>query len=162
MLTSLVGFDHELVDCLQLAVVELADLVGLNVGHVRGAGVFEVRESFGDEDAEDFEVCCADCIEDLQALWSVDLCSALSFAWNDEEEVRRLKYVLWKGVEEERVDAGPILAHFDSVFSSPMACFCSAGKNHKLYYRCEDRMHADRRTSDDVGSRKVKCRWKCG
>jgi hypothetical protein len=92
----------------------------------------------------------------------VDLYSAFWFAWNDEEEVRWLKYVLWKGVEEERVDAGPILAHFDSVPSSPMACFCSAGKNHKLYYRCEDRMHADRRTIDDVGSRKVKCRWKCG
>jgi hypothetical protein len=162
MFTSLVGFDHELVDCLQLGIVELADLDGLNVGHVRGAGVFEVRESFGDEDAEDFEVCFADCIEDLQALWSVDLYSALSFAWNDEEEVRWLKYALWKGVEEERIDAGPIFADFNSVSSSPMACFCSAGKNHKLYYRCEDRMHADRRTIDDVGSRKVKCRWKCG
>jgi hypothetical protein len=60
--TSLVGFDHELINRLQLRVVELPDLARFDVGHVRRAGVFEVREGFRDEDAEDFEVCCADCI----------------------------------------------------------------------------------------------------
>ena len=80
MFTSLVGFDHELVDCLQLRVVELANLVGLDVGHVRGAGVFEVRKGFGDEDTEDFEVCCADCIEDLETVLPMILQSVLSSA----------------------------------------------------------------------------------
>jgi hypothetical protein len=42
--TSLVGFDHQLIDCLQLSVVELAHLLLFNVRHVGGACVLEVFE----------------------------------------------------------------------------------------------------------------------
>lgn len=40
--TSLVSFDHKLINRLQLSVVELAYVLLFDVWHVKGAGVFEV------------------------------------------------------------------------------------------------------------------------
>jgi len=64
-ITSFVSFDHELVDCFQLGVVELADLVGLDVWHVGRAGVLEVLEGFGDEKTQDLQICRLDGIKNL-------------------------------------------------------------------------------------------------
>ena len=72
------SFDHQLIDRCQLRVVELADLARLDVGHVGRAGVFEVLECFGDEEAQDSQACCLDCIEDFEAVWSVLVWLALS------------------------------------------------------------------------------------
>jgi hypothetical protein len=64
-ITSLVSFDHQLIDCFQLGVVELADLVGLDVRHVERARVLEVLEGLGNEEAQDFQVSSLDGIKNL-------------------------------------------------------------------------------------------------
>lgn len=74
--TSLVSFDHKLVNRCQLGVVEFAHLIGLDVWHVGGARVLEILESFRDEQTQHFQVCCLDGIKDLQALCSIILESA--------------------------------------------------------------------------------------
>ena len=72
-LTAFVSFDHQLVDRFQLGVVKVAHFLGLDVRHVHGACVLEVLEGLGDEQAEHFQVCGLDCVEDFQAFGSEDL-----------------------------------------------------------------------------------------
>ena len=54
VLTALVSFDHQLIDCFQLSVVKAAHFFGFDVGHVHGACVLEVLEGLGNEQAEHF------------------------------------------------------------------------------------------------------------
>jgi len=90
-----VSLDHQLIDRFQLSIVKSAYFFGLDVGHVNGSCVFKVLEGFGDEQAEHFQVCTLDCVENLQTFRSEMLgqLKCLSLEW--------LMHVLWESMKEE-------------------------------------------------------------
>jgi len=65
-LTTFVSFDHQLVNRFQLSVVEAANFLGLDVRHIHGACVLEVLEGLRDEQAEYFQVCGLDGVENFK------------------------------------------------------------------------------------------------